>query len=411
MMTMKKQFILILLSLLTALALAACGGNGDDAETPNPTTEGGAEAREILDSSLLAMSQLENFQSDLTLEFSGESAGTVDMQVFVKGSFLAAGSERPQFKGVVTESDLPSIPAGTVAILGPTSYVYDPVQNVTLVSEAGGEVPQAYSEIYSLFLGNQTRAVTLMSPDVTNPTIEAENVAVGDFQTTQIALNPTDTTSIVMAPGAQGTVWIDQDSNLPVKLEYTEDGFGVTWTANTLSLEPLDDAVFEPGDDIPADANQVAGDELAEVTEVASLDEAMDQAGFTSLVPSYLPEGLPTEPSSIGVQETSLGNAIVQNYASTTEAEADAEITGALEDVNPVETNSIVINALQSDVGLPDTPIGTVSEVTVRGQTGTLAVIGDGQVTLEWSEDGVIYTISSNGYGENEVLQVAEGLE
>jgi outer membrane lipoprotein-sorting protein len=414
-----KKLVLLVLGLLMALTLTTgCGGGGEAEPTAMPETETETEtetdgdAGAILNSTRLAMLQLDNLQADMTLEFSGETEGTVDMQVFVKGSFLEAGNtERPQFKGVVTESTLPSAPAETVAIQSETSYIYDPRENVVLVTEAGSGVPTAYSDLYTLFLGNQTRAVTLMSPGVTNPTIVAEDVAVGDFQTTEIALNPTDTTSVVMAPGAQGTIWIDQDTSLPVKLEYSEDGFGVTWTINSMSLDELDDSVFQPGEDIPADAEEVAGSGLGELVEVASLDEAASQAGFTPLTPSYLPSDLPTEPSSIGVRESESGNSIVLNYALTSEAEVDEQLSGELEGFNPVQTNSIVIRARQSDTPLPSTLAGNVSEVDIRGQSATLSVVGEGQVTLEWTEDGITYTISGNGYGEDEVLQVAEGLE
>jgi hypothetical protein len=418
-----KKLILLVLGLLLAATITACNGTEEPQEgaqsTEDPTSAPDAppngedpEAQALLDSSLLTMAQIDNLQADMTLEFSGSAEGNVDMQVFVKGAFLNAGSsERPQFKGVVTESSLPSVATGTVAILSSTSYVYDPDRNTVLVSQEGSGVPTAYSELYTLFMGNQTRAVTLMSPGVTNPTIVAEDVAVGDFQTTQIALNPTDTTSMVMAPGAQGTVWIDEETNLPVQLEYSEEGFGVTWTISSLSLEELDDAVFAPGDDIPADASEFSAEELGEIVSVESLDEAISQAGFTPLTPTDLPSELPTEPSSVGVREMGFGSSIIQSYAVTSEAEVSDELAGELEDLDPIQSDSIVIRALQSDIAPPSNLSGNVSEVTVRGQTATLAVIGDGQVTLEWTEDGVFYTISSNGYGEDEVLQVAEGLE
>jgi outer membrane lipoprotein-sorting protein len=408
---MQRNLVSLFLSIFAALAMlvvSGCGNNNEPAEDGGGST---AEAEAILESTRLAMAQLDNYQADLTMDFSGQSEGTVRMEVFLKGNFLGdTGGERPQFKGIVTESTLPSAPEGTVAILGPTSYVYDPTQNVVAVGQEGSDSPQPYSDLYGLFLGNQTRAVTLISPNVTNPTVAGEET-VGEFETTRIELNPTDLTSTIMAPGASGTIWIDKDTSLPVKFDYSEDGFGVVWTVNSMSLEPLEDSVFEPGDAIPADATEI-GEETSPISEVASLDEAVNEAGFTPLVPSYLPSELPSTPTSVGVQQTPLGSIIIQSYAVSEDVEADPEtVPEDFENFNPIETRSIVIRAIQSEVGFPGSLAGTTSEVNVRGQDATLTSIDNGRVTVTWVEDGTMYEVVSNGYGEDEVLQVAEGLE
>jgi hypothetical protein len=398
--------------------LAACGGESATETGEAPATEPAAgttpetdtQAEALLESVSLAMSQLENYQADLVLDFTGESEGTVEMQVFVQGNFLSTEGGRPQFKGIVTNSTLPSVPTGALAILGPTTYVYDPASNVVFTGSEGGDAAQPYSDLYTLFLGNQTRAITLMAPGVTAPTIVGEDVSVGDFQTTEVALNPTDTTEMVMAPGAQGTVWIDQDTNLPVKLEYSEDGFGVTWEVTSMSLDELDASVFEPGDTIPDDAASVSAGELGEPIEHDTLDDAAAEVDFTPLMPSYLPSDLPDEPTSIATRQTPLGTILTQGYAVEEAVELEDEFEG-LEDANPVQTRGITIEALQSEVGFPDAMAGSESEVSVRGQDATLTTLGDDRVILNWTEDGVIYQISSNGYGEDEVVQVAEGLE
>lgn len=424
---MKYNLMAMLFAFFMAFTLAACGGGepapAEPAAEAEPAEEPAAEApaededtdaasaddaNAILQSTLLALSQLDNYQADMTLEFSGEASGAVSMQVFVRGSFLNdAGGERPDFKAIVTESSLAAIPADTVAILGETNYVYDPVQNVVLTSGPGE--PVAYSELYTMFLGNQTRAVTLISPGVTTPEIVGE-AEVGPFQTTQIALNPTEVTGRVLAPGAQGTIWIDQETNLPVQLEYSEDGFSASWVVSSLSLEPLDDAVFDPGESIPADAQTVAASEISAITEFESVDDATAAAGFTPLLPAALPGDLPAEPSSIGVQETPLGPLMTLVYAVTTEAETDID-TSEFEDFNPIESTSITIRALQNDVGFPSSLTGVTSEVSIRGQDATLVEKGDGFVTMTWVEDGVFYTITSNGFGQDDVIAVAESME
>jgi hypothetical protein len=149
---------------------------------------------------------------------------------------------------------------------------------------------------------------------------------------------------------------------------------------------------------------------MGEVVPVDTLDEAISEAGFTPLLPTSLPSDLPAEPSSIGVQQTPLGSEITLSYAITTSVQSDAAFPG-MEDVQPQQSQSITLRVLNSEIGLPDNLPGIVSEVTVRGQQGTLSALADQRVTLSWVEDGMLYTLTSVGYGEAEVMQIAEDLE
>jgi hypothetical protein len=435
---MKRTIVLIVLGLLLALA-TACGGGGAGGDAVAPTaaepaadTDGAddtaaddttddtaaddttddtaaepdEEATEILQSALRAMASLTDYSATIDMSFAGAESGDVTMDVVVSGSFLTAGEERPQFKGVVRESTLPSLAEGTVVIFGDQYYVYDPTQDVVLTGAGDSRV---FSDLYNLFLGSQTRVVTLISSGVATPRLAGEEM-VGDFETMRIDIEPIeDVTDRVLAPGAEGTVWIDTETSLPVQLEYAEEGFETSWTITDLSLDPVDPAAFEPGADIPEGAEQVVADDFGETVTVASVEEAIEAAGFTPLVPTELPADLPGEPTSVGVQETPLGSLIVLGYATASPAESDTDFP--LEAATELQTGqSISVRALESETGLPRNFTGAVSDVTVRGQEGVIDVLDD-RATLYWVEDGVLYTITSNGFNEDEVIAVAESME
>lgn len=427
---MKKSVLSLLVSLLTTIALlTACGGGGSTgtpsggqtpgtaatpatggATAPTPAdsgTTGGGDARSIVDESLVAMAEVENYHATIDMSFSGSQSGEVSLEVYQKGSLVGTtGTDRPQFKGIVIKSTVVSLPEKTTVVYGTTSCMYDPVQNVVVQATDGKSIGN--SELYNLFLGSQVRVTALFSEKIADPSVAGEE-KVGSFDTTKITLTPKEAASRALAPGAKGTVWIDKATNIPVQLDYSEDGFGTKWTVTSLSTEALGDEPFASCG-APAEATTVQASEVGKVVKVDSMEAATTEAGFTPLLPGYLPDGLPTDPSGIGVQATPLGPIITLTYATSKEATPGTEFPG-MEDVKAREGTSITIRAFKGTVALPTSLPGTASSVTVRGQQGTLEVAGEDQATLSWQEDGVVYTITASGYGESEVTKVAEGLK
>jgi hypothetical protein len=391
-------------ALLLAILLVGCGGA---AAQPTPTPP--ADASAIIEQSRNAMLRLTNYQAAIAMSLAGDGGGDVAMQVVMRGSPVNAdASEGLRFRGEVMESSLPALPVGTVAVLGDENVIYDPVQKVVLRGGPG----IGGSELFNLFLGSQVRVVTLLQPELAEATLAGEE-QVGDYATTRIDLAPRAdlAAAMLMDPSATATVWIDQATNLPVQFDYRETGTGLRWTASDLDItsEISDEQLaFTP----PDDATVVAGGELGEIVSVATVEEAAQEAGFTPLTPSYLPEGLPAEPSSAGVQQTPLGPLVTLSYGVQSAAEGQTDFEG-IEDVAPQTTRGITIQALQGAANLPvNLPTGAVvSEVSVRGNTAVQAVLGDGQASLTWKEGDVFYTVRSNGFGSDEVLKVAESME
>lgn len=417
-MKMKRSFTYLILLALCAGILAACG----EEPTPNPgsntTTTAAAtsgtstsgNAATIIKDSVGAAVGVKDYQSTIDMTFTGTGAGTLSMDVVLKGSLGASdegAAALPQFKGTVTKSTLSTIPAGTVAALGKTTLLYDPTNKVVLKGGASA----ASSEVYNLFLGSQTKAATLFSSDLATPTLVGDE-KVGSYNTSRIDFAPKANVTSAFGKGAKGSVWIDKDSKLPVQLDYSEEGGGQKWTVSNLQVNKgVDDAklTFTP----PADAKVVDSGQFGQTKEVANLDEAKASAGFALATVSYMPSDLPRNPTSIAVQTTPVGNIITADFSTKATAPIVTPFPGAKGTGAATSQKGITIRALKSSVNLPSNlPSGAaISDVTVGGQKGTLAVLNDTTAILTFAKDGVFYTISSSGYGKDEVTKVGEGLK
>jgi hypothetical protein len=294
-----------------------------------------------------------------------------------------------------------------VAVLGKSTLLYDPANKVVLKGGASA----ASSEVYNLFLGSQTKAATLFSSDLATPTVAGEE-KVGSYTTTRINFVPKEGVASTFGKGAKGSVWIDKDSKLPVQLDYSEEAGGQKWTVSNLQVNKgVDDAKlsFTP----PAEAQVVDAGQFGQAKQVANLDEAKTTAGFGLATVSYLPGDLPKNPTAVSVQTTPVGNIITADYTVKATAPIVTPFPNAKGKDPAQNEKGISIRALKSTVNLPSNlPSGAaISDVTVGGQKGTLAALNDTTAILTFAKDGVFYTITSSGYGKDEVTKVAEGLK
>jgi outer membrane lipoprotein-sorting protein len=416
-MKMKRSFTYLILLALVAGLLAACG----EEPTPNPgsnnptsgastTAAASGNAAAIIKDSVGAAVAITDYQATIDLTYTGTGAGNLTMDVVLKGSLAATDdgpAALPQFKGTVTKSSLPTIATGTVAVLGKSTLLYDPANKVVLKGGASA----ASSEVYNLFLGSQTKAATLFSSDLATPTVAGEE-KVGSYNTTRINFVPKEGVASTFGKGAKGSVWIDKDSKLPVQLDYSEEAGGQKWTVSNLQVNKgVDDAKlsFTP----PAEAQVVDAGQFGQAKQVANLDEAKTTAGFGLATVSYLPGDLPKNPTAVSVQTTPVGNIITADYTVKATAPIVTPFPNAKGKDPAQNQKGISIRALKSTVNLPSNlPSGAViSDVTVGGQKGTLAALNDTTAILTFAKDGVFYTITSSGYGKDEVTKVAEGLK
>jgi hypothetical protein len=115
-----------------------------------------------------------------------------------------------------------------------------------------------------------------------------------------------------------------------------------------------------------------------------TLDEARAQAGFTLLVPDYVPEGATL------IEVYKLGDAIIQRYD---------------------HSQAVAFTVVQGQT-VPDLPaLGEGQGVTVRGQSATAVTDPSGGNTLlYWTENGVTVTVAGH-ISLEEAMKVAESLK
>lgn len=373
----------------------AMAGAGSDADA---TTEDSNDAAAIIEEAINAMHELTSYQASIDMRFTGAREGEVSIDIALRGSPINGPTDQDQafFKGVVTQSTLPLVPPGSLAIFGPTSYIYDPLQNVVVTSEQQALT----SELYDLFLSSQLRMHALCSPNVADPKLVREET-IGPFTAIGIELVPkADTADRLLANRATGTVWIDTATHLPVRFAYTQDDMQMSWIVHSLETTQLeeDQFAFIP----PSGVVTIDGDERGQTTVAASIDEAATQADFTPLVPTYLPDQLSGESATIRLRETSHGTYISQSYSVSTQANAPGMLP---------ETHALSLQAFNGAVNVPIKIPGTPSTQTVREQDATMTIAGADTIYLRWKEEDIQYTLIGIGISQSDILNVATELQ
>jgi hypothetical protein len=296
-------------------------------------------------------------------------------------------------------------PEDTIAVFAPTSYLYDPAQETLFTASQGrgGNASQLY-RLPLLFLSTMNEAVQTLTSSAVEQTLAGEEDIHG-FSTYKIEATPAaDAPRSPLAEGESLTVWIDQESNLPVQITSSSAEGEQTLSVTSMAVNAgVDESVFTVE---PPDGAAVV--DMTEPETVASLEEASDLADFTAPTPGYLPDSLPADPTTVEFQQTPIGSMITQIYATELEGETSAEGGPA--------TGSVHISALNATNGLPEQlptalpPGANTSTVDVNGAEGLLLSIGDGQATLSWQQEDTVYIVRGSGFGQEEVVQVAENL-
>ncbi len=134
-----------------------------------------------------------------------------------------------------------------------------------------------------------------------------------------------------------------------------------------------------------------------EIQPVNDAATASQLAGFTVLVPSYVPDGY-------------IAN---DQPGPWTVSKAKDSVMADISYDNQAADGHLSITELMSPQGLSDAVLqkfADAQDVTVRGQTGKWMSGSGGKSLLAWDENGITYMISTNTLPEDEVLKVAESL-
>jgi outer membrane lipoprotein-sorting protein len=258
---------------------------------------------------------------------------------------------------------------------GQQVWIYKPGKNEVLVGEVGPDEPASFREAI------QSMEEVIQEVLDTSEVKSAGEEEVAGVATYKLELTPREGEKAPL-PG-KVTLWVDQERWIVLQAHFSGGVAGEGWM-RVRSFEfniGLSDDPFQF--EIPEGAEVVNMEDRQ--PKHITLEEAQEQAEFTLLVPTYLPEGVTL------IDVLAVDEAFIFRYDHST-------------------TSFTVVQGFAGDRMAP--PAGAqTTEVTVRGQTATLISdeTGDNNF-LTWTENEVDITIAGR-IGHDEIIKIAESLQ
>lgn len=254
-------------------------------------------------------------------------------------------------------------------------YVYFPEDNRVVVGKPGADEPSSLREIVQ-FMDEILERVL----DTCDVRLVGEEDVAGT-PTYKLEFTPREGEETALPAGSTTTLWVDQERWVVLQANYSGGAMGQGWMrVRSYELNTgLDDSLFQF--EIPEGAEVVEVEERHPVP--LTLEEARAEAEVL-LVPTYVPQGV----TLINVFRIDGAYALHYDHG--------------------MSSFSVMQGQWPSEGFAPP---GETSEVTVRGQGGTL--ITDhalGNSYLTWTENGTTITIAGH-ISQDEVLKVAESLQ
>lgn len=374
-----RYISMLLLALLSAVLLAACG-------TTLPTAE------EIVERMEAARAATNDAHAVVAIDFSSpEQAGSMVIEGWTQktGETGPDGEPISRVRAEVLEASQEGLQGILIVSDGATFWLYSPAENTVITGEAG--------DMKDAAAGTPAGAATALTEIIAEGLDAVELEVLGTEQvagkdTWKVRITPrAETSAQLQLDGViEGTMWVDEALALPLKLTVDASDLG-QGTVEARSIETntglsADLFTFTP----PPGAEVIDAAELAAqmAPQAATLDEARTAVSFPVREPSYVPTGM----SLIEVRVVGTGTVIL-NYA------------GEAGSVSVVQSNEEVGRDREPPAG------SDVREVQVGEATGTLITGADGQGSLlRWEEGGIRYVVAGTLSGD-EALKVAEGLE
>jgi outer membrane lipoprotein-sorting protein len=276
----------------------------------------------------------------------------------------------PKFVGIVSVTD------------GQQGWMYNPTENEVVVGEADQDEPSSPREMLQFAEKIIQRVLDTSEVELVD---EEEVTGVATYK---LAFTPKEGSDETVLPvGSQATLWVDQERWIVLQAHFVGDMVGEGWMrVRSFDLNAgIADAHFQF--EIPEGAEVIDFKDMEPVP--VTLDEALEQAEFPLLVPSYVPEGTTL------IDVLAMDHGVVLHYD---HAEVSFTVVQRLEREEDGE-RFLGLEALPQE------------SVTVRGQAATLFVDeGAGKSLLTWTENGVRITIAGD-IGRDEILKVAESLQ
>ncbi|WP_440765655.1 outer membrane lipoprotein-sorting protein [Natronorubrum sp. DTA7] len=361
--------VVVALLLVTAGCLGAVGSGDDDASVDDDgdeqlPDEELPDADELLEAALEAESNVETVQGIQTTTMDdGTETVTTTQEIWERGP--------DQYRADIVESDEPES-IDVIVSDGSTMWMYDEDENEAVRMEFGFD--QADLEALNDGFVDAFTADTDASVEGT------DTVADRDVYVLELTGDGDD------ALYESATLWIDQETDYPLKQEITPAvGESVTTTMTFEEVafdEEIDDEVFafEP----PADAEIREFDELVP-QQYADVDAADAEVPFDVPRPDVPAE---YELESVLAGENMVGWSATLQY---TDEEGSFLTVG-------------VADEAQDPVFEPDSDPVEIGDVdaTIREVTETRTI-------LKWEDDGLTYTVSGE-LAADELIDVAESI-
>jgi outer membrane lipoprotein-sorting protein len=334
---------------------------------------GACQSRPSVEEIVAKMKEVEASTDDVhgVLEVSIHTMG-MDQEMVVE-----VWEKRPSMtRADVLESSMAEYEGAVVVSDGEQFFAYLPEENKVMVEEIGPGEPSGPR--YAIEIMEE---VIQYVADTSEGRLLGEEEVAG-VPTYKLEFTPKEGDEAFLPVGTTATLWVDQERWVVLQAHLIGDAVGEGWMrvrsfeVNTGLGDDL--FVFE----IPEGAEVETAEDRKPV--YLTLDEARAEAEFL-LVPDYVPDGATL------VEVFRVRDAYVLYY----NHQSDASFT-------------IVQGPAMSP---DDVPLGKTSEVTVRGQAGTLITNEvSGNIFLTWEEGEVTITIAGQ-LSENEILSVAESLQ
>ncbi len=373
-----RRSLLLLIALLGALLLAACGQR-------LPTAE------EIVERMEAARAATNDAHATVALDVTTpDRAGRMVVEGWMQktGATDAAGKPINRVRVEVREASEADLVGSLMVSDGETFWLYNPAENTVITGAASqmrdtaASAPGGQAMMLQDLIAQGLDAVQL-------EVLGAETVAGKNTWKVKVTPQPATREQLGLNGLVEGFLWVDAELALPLKATFDASDFG-RGSVEALSLETntglsADLFRFTP----PPGATVVRAEELASRTKssVASLDEARAAVNFPLREPGYLPAGMALVEVRVAGPD-----AVILNYA------------GAGGSVS-------VVQGSEAPGGDREPPAGSRTRaVTVRGADGVLITGADGRGSLlRWEEGGLRYVVAG-AIGADEALKVAESL-
>ncbi len=316
-----------------------------------------------------------------TVENTQDAHAVISASVNVQGIEITAKAEvweksPNKVRAQVLEASEPDLVGSIVVSDGQQSWSYEPARNIVRVGSAG-EIDTPLPEEMLTELRDVIQAVL----DVSDVELVGEE-AVAGRQAYKLTLSPREDAEQSFFPGdGTATLWVDQEQWFVLKAEYEGGTFGQgSMQVQSFELNPgLSDDLFTFT--VPEGATVI--DIEAQKPVPLTLDEAREQAGFSLLVPEYVPAGATL------IEVFRVEDSFVLRYDHSPE---------------------VSFTVIQGPELASPPPLGQAQNVSVRGQSGTAITDDAGGTTfLYWTDGNVTLTVAGR-ISLDQALQVADSL-